>query len=169
MKRFYVLAVVAASGAIGFVLGQRNGHQPVARAEEKGGLKVERLNPPKLYRSKYYTQMVSVRGGKTIYVSGQWSCTDKGELLHKGDLAAQIKQAFTNLKTYLEAAGATPADVVKINVYLVGNTEKDLKALDEGLTACFGKERNFASTVAGVRGLARDGMLAEVEAIAVVQ
>jgi 2-iminobutanoate/2-iminopropanoate deaminase len=74
-----------------------------------------------------------------------------------------------SLKAYVEAAGATPADVVKINVYLVGNKEKDLKALDEGLTACFGKQRNFASTVVGVQALARDGMLAEVEAIAVVE
>jgi enamine deaminase RidA (YjgF/YER057c/UK114 family) len=58
---------------------------------------------------------------------------------------------------------------VKINVYLVNYKGKDIKALDEGLTECFGKERTFASTVVGVQAQARDGMLAEVEAIAVVE
>jgi enamine deaminase RidA (YjgF/YER057c/UK114 family) len=157
------------SCAVGVVLGGRTASQPVALAQEKGGLKKELINPPKLYRSPYYTQVVGVRGGKTLFVSGQWSCSPKGELLHKGDLAAQTVQAFKNLKAYLHGAGASPADVVKINVYLVGYKGKDIKALDAGLTACFGKERAFASTVVGVQALARDGMLAEVEAVAVVE
>ena len=170
MNRLWLtLALMAAAATAGYLIAGKVSAPSEARAEGKGGFKKELHNPPKLYRSAYYTQMVGVRGGKTVYVSGQWSCSAKGELLHKGDLAAQIKQSFENLKAALEAVGLKPSDVVKINVYLVGNKQKDLAALDEGLTACFGKGRDFASTVVGVAGLARDGMLAEVEAIAVVE
>src|SRR5262249_52814167 len=122
-------------------------------------VKKELVNPPEHYRSPYYTQVVGVRGGETLYISGQWACTSQGEPVGKDDLHTQARQAFKNLKAALSACGATPADVVKINVYLVGYQGKDITALDEGLMECFGAERNFASTVAGVQALARDGML----------
>jgi enamine deaminase RidA (YjgF/YER057c/UK114 family) len=137
-------------------------------AQETSSVKKELVNPPELYRSPYYTQAVGVRGRKTLYISGQWACTTTGGLVGKDDLHAQAKQAFKNLKAMLSACGATPTDVVKINVYLVGYQGKDITALDEGLKECFGTNRNFASTVVGVQALARDGMLVEVEAIAVV-
>lgn len=84
-------------------------------------------------------------------------------------MTAQSKQAFKNLKLMLTACKASPADVIKINVYLVGYRGKDITALDEGLKECFGADRNFASTVVGVQALAKDGMLVEVEAVAVVE
>jgi enamine deaminase RidA (YjgF/YER057c/UK114 family) len=166
MKRSAIPLVLAASavGAAGVLLAGRT----PATAQPKVGPKKELINPDDCYHSPYYTQVVGVRGGKTLYVSGQWSCTPKGELVGKGDLHAQAKQAFRNLKTVLAGCGARPADVVKINVYFVGYKGKDITALEAGLTECFGKDRSFASTVVGVGALARDGMLVEVEAVAVV-
>ena len=48
-------------------------------------------------------------------------------------------------------------------------TNSGAEALEAGLNECFVKDRHFASTVVGVQALARDGMLAEVEAVAVVE
>ena len=164
---FLVLTVVFCT--LGVMLNGGTGHRLAALDPERGPVKKELINPPHLPRSPYYTQVVGVRGGKALYLSGQWSCNAKGELVGKGNVRAQTKQAFKNLKATLSACGATPADVVKINVYMVGYKETDLTALDEGLLQCFGKERHFASTLVGVQALARDGMLIEVEAIAVVE
>ena len=170
MNRFGTFLVLAvAFCTLGVMLNGGAGHRLAALGQEKSPLKRELVNPPHLPRSPYYTQVVGVRGGKALYLSGQWACTAKGELVGKGDVHAQVKQAFKNLKATLSACGASPADVVKISVYMVGYKQTDLTALDEGLTECFGKERTFASTLVGVQALARDGMLVEVEAIAVVE
>ena len=42
-----------------------------------------------------------------------------GQLVGKGDLAAQTRQVFANLETALTAAGATFNDVVKTNYYML--------------------------------------------------
>jgi enamine deaminase RidA (YjgF/YER057c/UK114 family) len=127
------------------------------------------INPDTLYKSRYFSQAVSTRGGRTIQVSGQWACDKNGKLQGAGDLKAQAELACQNLKTLLEASGATPADVTNVNVYVVNYKQADLAAIEAGFTACFGSERNFASTLIGVQALARDGMLFEIDAVAVVK
>ena len=47
-----------------------------------------------------------------------------GRLVGGNDPYAQSVQAFQNMKTYLEAAGATMNDVVKINCYLTDITDR---------------------------------------------
>jgi 2-iminobutanoate/2-iminopropanoate deaminase len=60
-----------------------------------------------------YTPVVTVVPGKLVFVSGILSRNEKGEIVGRGDMAAQIRQVFENIKTALAAAGATMADVVK--------------------------------------------------------
>ncbi|MES2581192.1 MAG: RidA family protein [Pseudomonadota bacterium] len=129
----------------------------------------ESMDPPGRYASPYYTHAVATRGGKTLYVSGQWSYDPSGKLVGRGDLKAQTIQAFTNLKAVVEAAGARTSEIVKINTYVVGYEEKNLAELGAGLNICFGTSRDYASTVVGVQSLAREGMLIEVEAIVVTR
>jgi enamine deaminase RidA (YjgF/YER057c/UK114 family) len=132
-------------------------------------VEIQRINPPELFTPVHFTQVVTARAAKTIFVSGQTAFDAGHELVGKDDLSAQAKQAFKNLKMALAAGGAAPRDVVKINVCIVNYQEKHLDVLREGLTECFGKERGFASTLIGVAALARPGLLIEVEAIAVVE
>src|SRR5258708_7896874 len=83
-------------------------------------MNIDYLNPPTLNPTNGWTHVVTVTGGKTIYVSGQVSVNEKGEVVGKGDMKAQVQQTFENLKHALTAAGATFKDVVKSNVYVVG-------------------------------------------------
>lgn len=136
-------------------------------ARKRAEREVTVIRPAKMYRSPNYAPAVSARGSRTLYVSGQWSYDPKGELVGKGDLRAQAVQAFKNLKGVLAGGGATPADVVKINVYVVNYQPKLWPDIDAGISACFGKQRDFASTVVGVQALARARLLIEVEATAV--
>lgn len=134
------------------------------------GARKELINPPELHdTSKYYTHVVASRAPRTVVVSGQIAVNQRREILGRGDLRTQASRAFKNLKTALAAAGATPADVVKINVYIVDYKQADLAILEEAISECFGENRGFASTVVGVKALALDGLLIEVEATAMTK
>ncbi len=129
----------------------------------------ELINPDHLYQSQYYTQAIATKGGaRTIHISGQWAYDAKGEVQGRGDLRAQAVLACRNLKAVLTAAGAKPEQVVKVNIYIRDYQQAHLADLEAGLAECFGAKREYASTLIGVQALALDGMLFEIEAIAVV-
>src|SRR5918993_3688504 len=69
----------------------------------QGAGAIERLNPQGLSTPTGYTHVVSARGGKTVYVAGQIALDAQGQLVGKGDLAAQTKQVFENLSIALKA------------------------------------------------------------------
>ena len=78
-----------------------------------------------------YSQSVRVETADAtwIYVSGQIAIDVGGNLVGPGDVRAQTRQVFENLKAILEANGATFADVVKIGTYLT--TLGDLAGMRE--------------------------------------
>ena len=64
------------------------------------------------------TYSQAIRAGDTVYLSGQIPLDpDTGELV-AGDMEAQVRRVFENLKAVAEAAGSDLARVVKLNVYL---------------------------------------------------
>lgn len=128
------------------------------------------LNPPTIVPPRGYTHVVTVTGGKPVFISGQVAFNQKGELVGKGDLRAQTTQVCENLKNALAAAGATTADVVKLNTYVVDFKAADLAAIREVRGQYFPNvEQMPASTLVGVQALAFEGLLIEVEAVAVVK
>ena len=129
---------------------------------------LERLSPAGLSKAAAYTQVVVAQGRRMIFVAGQVSIDAAGKLVAPGDFAGQVKQVFANLRTALDGAGATPADVTKITIYIVGYKPEQRPLLGEARSAIFGPATLPASTLVGVQALAEPGFLIEVEAIAVV-
>jgi enamine deaminase RidA (YjgF/YER057c/UK114 family) len=128
------------------------------------------LNPDTLLKPRGYTHVVTVEGaGKMIFISGQVAVDKDGKLVGAGDLTAQVKQAAANLSAALAAAGATPADIVKTNTYIVNYKQENYSALREARSALFPSGDPPASTLVGVTALAIEGLLVEMEAIAVVR
>ena len=127
------------------------------------------INPPTLATPRGYTHVVTAAGGKMVFIAGQVAWDVKGELVGKGDLRAQATQAYTNLKAALAAAGATTADVAKLNTYVVNFKSTDLSVIREVRSQFFPQENLPASTLVGVQALAMDGLLIEVDAIATVK
>jgi len=110
-----------------------------------------------------FTQVVAVEAGgvRTLYISGQ---TGQSE-----GLEAQSQEAFSGLKARLEAAGATPDDVVKLTTYIVDYSPDKLPAAFSGFGSVFNdRERPPANTLIGVQALFQPHILLEVEAVAVV-
>ncbi|WP_299825094.1 Rid family detoxifying hydrolase [uncultured Pontibacter sp.] len=60
----------------------------------------------------------AVEAGDLVFLSGQTPIDAETGKLVEGDIAAQTEQCFKNLFTVLAAAGLTPDDVVKVNVFL---------------------------------------------------
>jgi reactive intermediate/imine deaminase len=104
----------------------------------------------------------AVRVGNTIWVSGQIPLDPKTKELVKGDVEAQVRQVFENLKAIVAAAGASLDDVVKATVFLV-----DLShfALVNKVMAEYFREPYPARAAVGVAALPR-GAQVEVECIA---
>ncbi len=126
-------------------------------------------NPPTLATPRGYTHVVTASGGKTVFISGQVAFDVKGEMVGKGDLQAQATQAYANLQAALASVGATLADVVKMNTYVVNFKAADLPVIREVRAQFFPQKNLPASTLVGVQALAIDGLLIEVEAIAAVK
>jgi reactive intermediate/imine deaminase len=60
----------------------------------------------------------AVRAGDTVYLSGQIPLDPATMQLVSGDIEAEIRQVFENLKAVAEAAGGSLANAVKVNVFL---------------------------------------------------
>ena len=60
----------------------------------------------------------AVRQGDTVYLSGQIPLDPDSGLLVEGDIDAQARRAFDNLRAVCEAAGGSLADVVRRGLYL---------------------------------------------------
>jgi reactive intermediate/imine deaminase len=100
-----------------------------------------------------------------IHVSGQIAIDLEGNLVGPGDLRAQTRQVFENLRAILEAHGATFADVVKIGTYLT--TLDDLAGMREVRSEYLTSEPP-ASTAVQVMALVVLDALIEIDLVAVV-
>src|SRR5215475_11229553 len=128
------------------------------------------VNPPTLLQPRGYTHVLSVEApGKIVFISGQVAVDKDGKIVGPGDLKTQIRQVASNLKAALAGVGATPADVVKTNTYIVNYKQADYAAMREARAELFPDGDPPASTLVGVTSLAIDGLMVEMEAIAVVR
>jgi enamine deaminase RidA (YjgF/YER057c/UK114 family) len=127
------------------------------------------FNPPDTHQPRGYTHAVAVEGGRLIFVAGQVALDKNGNLVGKGDLRVQFDKALDNLVAALAATGATVADVVKVNTYVVNYSQADYPIIREARGRIFVGPNLPASTLVGVQALALEGLLIEVEAIAVVK
>lgn len=130
----------------------------------------ERLNPPSLYTSVEFgfSHAVVSTGARMVHCAGQVAWDSDHNLVGEGDLAAQARQALSNLKAVLEAAGAGPADVVRLRTYIVDHTPDKLMTIAPAMADFYGDVVPAANTVVGVPALALPGFLIEIEATAVI-
>jgi 2-iminobutanoate/2-iminopropanoate deaminase len=114
-----------------------------------------------------YSQAVRVETGDAvwIHISGQVAVDLEGILVGPGDLRAQTRQVFENLKAILKANGATFADAVKIGTYLT--TLYDLAGMREVRSEYLTSEPP-ASTAVQVMALVMPDALIEIDLVAVV-
>jgi enamine deaminase RidA (YjgF/YER057c/UK114 family) len=79
---------------------------------------IRRINPPELGTPPGYSQIVEVSAGRMIFIAGQTALDRDGNIIGKNDFAAQAEQVFQNLAIALQASQCTPANLVKLTVFL---------------------------------------------------
>jgi 2-iminobutanoate/2-iminopropanoate deaminase len=109
-----------------------------------------------------YSQAVLI--DKTLYISGSVAADANGRLVAPGDMAGQVRAAYTNISRTLAAHGASFDEVVKETIF---TTDMDalLKASDVRFEF-YDKERLPATSWVQVQRLVDPGFLVEVEVIA---
>jgi 2-iminobutanoate/2-iminopropanoate deaminase len=103
-----------------------------------------------------------------LFISGTASVNERGESVHPGDLGAQTRRTFANIKGLLESEGADWHDVVRTTCYLADfrhyeqfNEVRNQFYDEEGLDPV------PASTCIEAR-ICRPELLVEIEAIAMI-
>ena len=68
------------------------------------------------------TYSQAVKAGNTVYMSGQVPLVPETMGLIDGDIAAQIRRVFDNLRAVAQAAGGDLSAIAKLNVFLTDLT-----------------------------------------------
>ncbi len=111
---------------------------------------LERINPDGMYKPNkgIYSQVVKSTSTTTVHVAGTVSFDEDANVVGVGDMKAQVLQILDNIKTSLAAGGASPSDVVRINVYTLDTDD--------------------CSTTVQVSKLVHPDWIVEIEATAVI-
>jgi enamine deaminase RidA (YjgF/YER057c/UK114 family) len=123
------------------------------------------INPQTLAKPAGYTHVVEATApGRLVYIAGQLGLDRDGKL--SNDFRLQAVQTFENLKAALAAVGAQFQHVVKLNNYLLDT--KYLPVFRQVRDSYLQDRNRPASTTIAISGLAREGALLEIEAVAVL-
>lgn len=136
------------------------------QAGEIDGLRF--INPPGLYDpapNAYSHLAVFPADWRIILPAGQGGETEDEVL--SDDFATQLKQGLRNTETVLAATGAKMSDVAKFTLLIVDHNEEKFRAVKEEFDRVWG-DRKPAWTLIPVPALALEGMLVEIDVIAVV-
>lgn len=113
---------------------------------------------------KEYGYSQAVRVDNTIYVSGQVSHDDKGNIVGRGDMEMQVRQAYANIEKVLAQYGAAMDSIVE-EVLFVTDMEKAFAARVKCKQEVFSGNPVLASTIVQIQRLAFPELLVEIRCI----
>ena len=102
---------------------------------------------------KEYSYSQAVKVGDTIYISGQVSHNDEGKIVGRGDMEAQMRQAYANIQKMLEQYGATMDNVID-EVLFVTDMNTAFAAAVKCRQEVFSGQPVVASTIVLIQRLA---------------
>ena len=132
--------------------------------------KLTHINPDNMapYLPFGLSHAVAAEGGRTVYLSGQVGWDENGIIVGP-DLASQLAQAHINIKKILAEAGATPADIVRLNTYVANYAPEDGEVVNAANHKLFEGIVPPSATLLGVQALYAPDIRCEVEATVVVR
>jgi len=116
---------------------------------------------------KEYGYAQAVKVGDTIYLSGQVSHDDQGQIVGHGDMEAQMRQAYANVGKLLAQYGATMGNVVE-EVLFVTDMEAAFAARVKCWREVYAGAPVVASTIVQIQRLAFPELMIEIRCVAKV-
>ncbi len=124
--------------------------------------KAKSLNMP--WEKEYgYSQAVKV--GDTIYLSGQVSHDDQGNILGEGNMEVQMRAAYANIKKVLAQYGATMDNVVD-EILFVTDIDAAFPARVKMKQEVFSGVPVLGSTIVQIQRLAFPQLMVEIKCVA---
>ncbi len=120
---------------------------------------------PSLLFPPSYAHIVQVNGRDIFFSAGAVPLDASGALVGGTDIKLQTQRAVENMQTVLAEQGLQNSDVVKLMVYIVGDTSTLSAAWNE-LVRLGIANSTIAATLLGVTYLGYQGQLIEIEVIA---
>jgi enamine deaminase RidA (YjgF/YER057c/UK114 family) len=113
-----------------------------------------------------YSLGIVAPAGRLIFISGTIAVDEKGRVIAPGNLEKQARFIFEEIGKLLAEAGANLSHVVKLTTYVTDMTQYSRYAIVR--KEVFGAGPYPASATVGVAGLVYEGLVVEIEAVAVV-
>ena len=107
----------------------------------------------------------AVRTGNTIHVAGTTASDEHGQVVGKGDIAAQTRYIFQKIEKALHDAGASLEDVVRTRMFVTDISQSAAVGTVHGE---FFAEIRPVATMVEVTRLIDPDMLVEIEVEAIV-
>ncbi len=114
---------------------------------------------------KEYGYSQAVKVGDTIYLSGQVSHDDKGNVLGEGDMEVQMRAAYANIGKVLAQYGATMENVVD-EMLFVTDIDAAFAARVKMKQEVFSGSPVLGSTIVQIQRLAFPQLMIEIRCIA---
>jgi enamine deaminase RidA (YjgF/YER057c/UK114 family) len=125
----------------------------------------ELIRSTRLFSSVPYAYAATAPETGLIVTAGACPLDDQGRVVAPGDIAAQTRQAFDNLRIVLQECGAEIRDVLKATIFVSTSSRDDLIMVWNEVAGGFG-DHDPPSTLLGVTVLGYPDQLVEIEAIA---
>ena len=135
-------------------------------------MKLEILEPRGVAKPQgMYNHAISVSSGKLLFVSGQVSIDENGQLVGLNDFSAQLEQVYQNLGHILESANTGFDNVVKFTSYMTRSEDMNAyyEKRSEIYAGIYPNGRYPTNTLVVIDRLAREEWLVEIEAIAAIR
>jgi enamine deaminase RidA (YjgF/YER057c/UK114 family) len=114
---------------------------------------------------KEYGYSQAVKVGDTIYVSGQVAHNDNGKIVGKGEMEAQMRQAYSNIHKVLAQYGATMDNIVDETLFVTDMDSAFAEAIKCRNEVFFGAPV-VASTIVQIQRLAFPDLMIEIKCVA---
>ena len=126
----------------------------------------EYLEKSELQKARAFSPAVITEGGRTVYMAGQTTLADENGNNIAGNFEAQARTIFKLMDKTLQRAGGSLKNLVTMTVFItdVRNGDRFVEIRKEMFP-----DGNFpGSALITVTGLARPGMLIEIQGIGVI-
>src|SRR3954453_4432792 len=126
----------------------------------------EYLEKTDMQKARAFSPAVVTEGGKTVYLAGQTTLTDESGANIAGNFEAQARTIFKLIDKTLQRAGGSLKNMVTMTVFItdVRNGDRFVEIRKETFP-----DGNFpGSALITATGLARPGMLIEIQGIGVI-